>query len=390
MSKIKRHRLTQRIVDALKPVTKETWLMDSEVVGLGVRQQVNAKPAYVLRWKDNTTFMSRDRKKTLGPTTVALDTIRLIARQTVGYIASGENPNDQSGKERWKQTVADLVERVVDDMRSKGRAPTYISDFTQQTRDHVLPILGAIAVFEVKADDVDAVLRKLRTHPALHNRVLAGLSRMFKLAIRWGYRSDDPTFGAERTTEVARERHVTDEELAAILGALQKVPVQTADAIRLLTWTGSRQKELFSAKWKDFDLDVGVWTKPAQYVKQRRTHTVQLHPLAVATLKRMKDEAKPNDEDTYVFPSARGAAGGSLTEIKHGFAAVLREAGIVVNTRPHDLRKAFATRLFANGTDLKTVMSLTGHTQVSVLLKHYVQAVPERQNEALGKMFTPK
>jgi hypothetical protein len=45
--------------------------------------------------------------------------------------------------------------------------------------------------------------------------------------------------------------------------------------------------------------------------------------------------------------------------------------------------RRFATRLVAAGKDMRTVMSLTGHTQVSVLMKFYAQPVPEKQREAL-------
>jgi hypothetical protein len=37
----------------------------------------------------------------------------------------------------------------------------------------------------------------------------------------------------------------------------------------------------------------------------------------------------------------------------------------------------------ASGADIKTVMSLTGHTQANILLKHYAQVVPNKQGEAL-------
>lgn len=40
------------------------------------------------------------------------------------------------------------------------------------------------------------------------------------------------------------------------------------------------------------------------------------------------------------------------------------------DTRPYDLRKAFATRIISAGADLKTAMSLTWHTQVAVLMKY--------------------
>ena len=37
------------------------------------------------------------------------------------------------------------------------------------------------------------------------------------------------------------------------------------------------------------------------------------------------------------------------------------------------------------GGDMRTVMSLTGHTQVSVLMKYYAQPDPEKQREALER-----
>ena len=63
--KVKRVKLTERIIDSLKPVEKATWIMDSEVIKLGVRQQPGVRPVYALRWKDAD---GRDRLKTLWPT----------------------------------------------------------------------------------------------------------------------------------------------------------------------------------------------------------------------------------------------------------------------------------------------------------------------------------
>ncbi len=382
MAAIARTKLTQRMLSSLKPVAKETWLMDSEVIGLGVRLRPNAKPVFALRWKDRN---SRDRKMTLSPISVELDGIRAVARQRLGEIAAGDNPLDQRTKERHKTTVDDLLEQVVDDLRSKGRAIKYVADVVQQYKDYVAPVIGSMAVHEVTASEIDKVLRKVRGKAATHNRIRATLSRMFKLSIKWGYRTDDPTFGAEKVQEQPRERYITDDELTSLLAALRQIDQQSADAIRLLAWTGSRPKELFSSRWSDFDLEAGVWTKPAQTVKQKRSHTVQLHPLALAVLRKRVEDV--SDDGAYVFPST--GATGHLTTIKKSFKKALAIAGVKQNTRVYDLRKAFITRLVSTGEDLRTVMALTGHTQVAMLMKHYAQAVPQKQIEALGKIKLP-
>ena len=90
------------------------------------------------------------------------------------------------------------------------------------------------------------------------------LSKMFSLAIRWGWRSDNPCKGIERNQESKRQRYLTGAELARLTKALAELRDQgAANAVRLLLLTGARRGELLAAKWADFDLDAGVWTKPA-------------------------------------------------------------------------------------------------------------------------------
>jgi site-specific recombinase XerD len=99
-------------------------------------------------------------------------------------------------------------------------------------------------------------------------------------------------------------------------------------------------------------------------------------------MKEAAPDAKPTD---WVFPSPM-AEEGHLTTIKKHHAMVIKEAKLT-DVRPYDLRKAFISRLVASGADLKTVMSITGHTQVAVLLKHYAQVMEGKQKELLSSVF---
>jgi site-specific recombinase XerD len=111
----------------------------------------------------------------------------------------------------------------------------------------------------------------------------------------------------------------------------------------------------------------------------------------VATLEHIKEEQQPTSGDAYVFPptgrSGRVSRLGHRTTIHNAFKKIVAEAGVREDTRPYDFRKAFATTLVAAGGDMRTVMSLTGHTQVSVLMKYYAQPVPEKQREALKEVL---
>lgn len=390
-----RVKLTKRMLERLEPVTRETWVMDSEVVGLGVRQRPNANASFVMRWKDAN---SRDKKFTIGLVSkVELEAARAIAKQRFSEVAAGENPIEKRKNERmWSHTIADVIEDAEIDLQNKKRSPTYIRDFKQQMRDYVIPSIGSTLVKDVQPSDIDRILAKLSSRAALHNRVRAGLSRLFQFAIRMRYRFDNPVAGTIQQTEQPRTRLLGDKEVDAILDILNKSKARSSDAMRLLYFTGSRPKELFGSQWRDFDLENGVWTKPAQTVKQRRVHTVTLHKIALAVLKRIADEdldplqqARPGEKvslspDAFVFPGP--GKGGHLTTIKRHAATVFKAAG-VGDVRPYDLRKAFTSRLVASGADLRTIMSLTGHTQVAVLIKHYAHVMDGKQKELLASVF---
>ena len=59
-------------------------------------------------------------------------------------------------------------------------------------------------------------------------------------------------------------------------------------ALQLLALTYTRPGELRLATWKEFDLDAGVWTIPANRMKMRRPHRIPLAPQTIAILKELR------------------------------------------------------------------------------------------------------
>lgn len=52
----------------------------------------------------------------------------------------------------------------------------------------------------------------------------------------------------------------------------------------------------------------------------------------------------------------------------------------------HDLRHTFATMMIAGGTDVRTVASYLGHTNVAMTLNTYAEVDPDAKRAALGKI----
>src|SRR4051812_28246844 len=147
------------------------------------------------------------------------------------------------------------------------------------------------------------------------NRTVALLSRLFNLAIRWGWRADNPAKGIERNQETKRHRYLSSDELARLTVALAEHPdQQAANILRLLLLTGARRGEVQAAKWADFDLGAGVWVKPGATTKQKTLHRV---PLSAPARQLLADLHDDRGESEYVFP---GRLGQHRVEVKGNWA----------------------------------------------------------------------
>jgi integrase len=252
----------------------------------------------------------------------------------------------------------------------------------------IKPELGNQKVADVRHEDVEQLHRKITTRgaPTRANRVAALLSKMFALAIRWEMRADNPARGLERNSEEKRTRYLSGDELRRLTEALAVYENQTAaNAIRLLLLTGARRGELLAARWDQFDLKEGVWTKPSSHTKQKREHRVPLSGPTRQLLAEMREAAErraagaDRAPSRFLFPArraprplvrdnVRGVArerqesDGHMIEIKGLWRAICAQAGLS-GIRVHDLRHSYASILASAGLSLPVIGALLGHTQ---------------------------
>ena len=141
-----------------------------------------------------------------------------------------------------------------------------------------------------------------------------------------------------------------------------------ANAVRLLLLTGARRGEVLSATWHQFDLAVGVWTKPSSHTKQKREHRVPLSASARQLLADMRTDAERRGETSpYLFPARTGDA--PIGDIKKSWIALCKAAGIN-GVRLHDLRHTYASVLASAGQSLPVIGALLGHTQPSTTARY--------------------
>jgi integrase len=180
-------------------------------------------------------------------------------------------------------------------------------------------------------------------------------------------RPDNPAAAFRRRLETERERFLSIEEIIRLGDALQAAEDQRgAGIIRMCMLTGSRLGEVRMARFEQFNLELGTWSKPAANTKQRRVHRVPISA-DTAALVRQRRMAVLNGCD-WLFPGDALGEDGILKdqpvkEIRRFWITIQKEANLQ-DVRIHDLRHTFASLLVSGGASLEMIGKLLGHTQM--------------------------
>jgi integrase len=389
-------RITKNSVTALEPPPEGApplvaW--DDEVGGLGVRVMPSGTRTFF--WQGRTRA-GRSIKVRIGRHgRVTPEQARRKARELIAEAELGGDPAERIRGEKQAKRVKRQPERTVADLwREYERRHLPGKRDSSQTADRRIwqrqlerwrgPgrdwALGERPVAAVTREDMEDLHRDLtgRRGPFAANRALALLSTMFRLAVRAQWRPDNPARAGkdfvERNQEQGRERFLTPQEVANLIGVLEAQGDDlAAKAIEFLLLCGARRGEALGATWDQFDLSAGVWTKPPSLTKSGKRHRVPLSDEAVALLAGLPTRAEPG-------PFTRLP----VWQLTRRWFAIRAEAGLT-DVRLHDLRHSFASLLASSGLSLPVIGALLGHSQPSTTAR-YSHLLDDALREAAAKV----
>jgi len=348
-------RLTDRLAKACSaPASGNRIIYDSAVTGFGLRTTAGASKAFVLNYRT----AGQEHRITIGSYPAwSVTAARQEAQRLRRRIDTGDDPMAFRKSEREAPDMMALCKKYIEMHLPKKRPSSQRSDLGM-IRNYIGPGIGALRVSKVRYTDIERLHRQVSENaPFQANRMVALLSKMFSLAIKWGWRADNPASGIERNPEQPRNTYLTSEQAQRLARILECHPNRpAANAAYLLMLTGARRSEVLAARWEQFDLGAAVWTKESSHTKQKRYHRVPLSDLAITLLRQMS----ATSESEFLFPGPGKRL--HMIDIKKFWASACEDAAIS-GVRLHDLRHTFASVLVSQGEGLPVIGALLGHTQ---------------------------
>ena len=320
-------------------------------------------------WILRTMIGAKRRDVGLGGfPSVTLSEAREKARQLKAEISAGLDPveerkkrrADLAAQQRKGKTFEDAVEEFLASGALAGlRNPKHLAQWGSTLRSYAVPILGPKSLEEISTADVKSVLdplwfEKNETATRLRGRI----ERVLDWATVSGMRSGDnparwkgnlgellpkASAGAIKVNQPALPINTVSDWYKS----LREQQGLAARALQFLILTAARSGEVRGAVWSEIDLDLGLWTVPAQRMKAGREHRVPLSQQSLDVL----NELPRFSGSSYLFTSARGGALSDMTlsavmrrmqeaEIRSGRAGWIdaRSGRAAV---PHGLRSTF-------------------------------------------------
>lgn len=168
-------------------------------------------------------------------------------------------------------------------------------------------------------------------------------------------RQDKQYFELERPKKEQKLPEILSlEEVQSILNCTSNIKHKAM--LTTLYSAGLRIGELLNLRLQDIDSQhMRIWVREGKGVKDRMT---LLSPLLVDLLRIYFKQHRPK---YFLFegPEGKRYSGSSVRRILN---RSVKKAGIIKKIVPHTLRHSFATHLLENGTNLRYIQTLLGHT----------------------------
>ena len=325
-------------------------------------------------------FGNRLRRRwiTLGElgTEVTLAAARARAREIVSESVLGGDPVGDRRRANAIPLLRDFLEDYAawSEKTKKARTLRAEAVYRKAAEKH----FGSLRLDEI----TPAALREVALdytkagQPYSANRFLSFLSAVFSQAVKLGHIATNPAAAVPRNAERPRKRVLSTDELRRLWRALEAEPdAGLRAAFVLMVVTGCRSSEAREARWKDLDLEAGVWTVPDTKAGEAQEIVI---PEAACELLKSLPKGGP-----FVCPGRFGDK--PRSDFWRVWKEIAKRAGITDAT-PHDIRRTLSDLIRRSAGEAVAQAALR-HADSRTTVRHYSAADAGEIRETVAKVL---
>jgi len=198
------------------------------------------------------------------------------------------------------------------------------------------------------------------------NRYIATLRHAFNIAVTdWEWANKNPLQRIMLTEPRGRDRHLSDDEIKALLDAASKSDhPHLYPMVLIALTTGARRGEISGLRWGDIDLAKG--RALLQQTKNTDKRTLALVPQVIAELRKLQKVRRIDNDLIFANPN-NGKRTYQSFEVSWCRA---RDTAGLTDFRFHDLRHTFASRLAMDGRSLAEIAAILGHRTLAMVQRY--------------------
>jgi len=339
--------LTATAVERLRaPATGQADHFDQGYPGLALRISYGGARTWVYFYR----LFGKQKRMTLGRwPSMSLAAARDAWRDARNPMDKGETPQHQ------RPAATNGFAAVADEWLKRDQAHNRSCAATQRLIDRCAkPVWEGRQISTIGRRDINDLIDTVADRGAIvmARRLHAHLHRLFRWAVGRGILETNPMAHLPKPgSEVARDRVLTDPELAQVFKNTTKLRPPFGAIFQLLVLTGARRGEITGLRWSEIKDNTIILGR--ERTKAGAVHSIPLSPPALAILKELP-RIGPSD---FVFTINGRNPVTDLAASKERLDSLIN----IPAWHTHDLRRCVATGLQRIGINLQVIEAVLGH-----------------------------
>ncbi|MCQ8228691.1 integrase domain-containing protein [Pantoea trifolii] len=370
--------LTNTEVLRAKATNKDITLHDGE--GLFLVVKTTGKKLWRFRYQRPST-KNRTMVGLGGFPALSLADARRMRAEYLSLLANGIDPQTLAEKASEQQQIElDSIFSTVAanwfTLKQASVTPDYAKDIWRSIEKDVFPAIGEIPVQEIKARKLVEALEPIKARGALETvrRLVQRINEIMTYAVNTGLIDANPASGIGMAFEKPKKQHMPSlrpEELPNLIHSLANsnlsVPTRCLIEWQLLTLV--RPSEASGARWEEINLDLKLWTIPAERMKSKREHIVPISPQSSELLEMMRPIS---GHRKHIFPSRNDPKSPMNSQTAN---AALKRIGYGGKLVAHGLRSIASTALNEADFNSDIIESALAHCDKNEVRRAYNRSI---------------